>query len=272
MKKLIFAIILGSLFFAVIPAHAIYDINGHISDWGINLNEAYFKGYLNDHLPSGGNDIDYERDDITDDATGGYVGPGYSTGNLYDAEAMYLDNDDEFLYLAIITGLPQTSPFSASSNTRFFGPGDIFIDTGLYQDPLSASYDIKKLYRYGFGIDISEKKLYSVNAWNQTLYAQHRAASDPWSIGGGIDLGAIDFAYSTVAINSHYVMEAKIPVAKLGIGQGESDVWLSWTMECGNDFLKMKGDVAVTPEPMTLVLFSGGLLGIFSTRKNRKKS
>lgn len=47
MKKLIFAIILGSLFFAVIPAHAIYDINGDISDWGINLNEAYFKGYLN---------------------------------------------------------------------------------------------------------------------------------------------------------------------------------------------------------------------------------
>ena len=31
MKKLIFAIILGSLFFAVIPAHAIYDINAIIN-------------------------------------------------------------------------------------------------------------------------------------------------------------------------------------------------------------------------------------------------
>lgn len=154
----------------------------------------------------------------------------------------------------------------------FFGPGDIFIDTGRYQDPLSLEYDANKLYRYGFAVDISEKKLYSVNTWNQSVYEQHRADSDLWSIGSGTDQGAIEFAYSSIAVNSHYVMEAKIPLAMIGIGHGESDVWLSWTMECGNDFLKMKADAAVAPEPMTLVLLSGGLLGVFSTRRKRKVS
>ena len=176
---------------------------------------------------------------------------------------MYFDNDNEFVYLAIISGLPQTG--------ATFGPGDIFIDTGFYQDPLSVSYDVNKLYRYGLGIDISEKKLYSVDNWNESFYAQHRAASDPWSIGSGTDLGAIEFAYGD-NINSHYVMEAKIPLAMLGIGHGESDVWLSWTMRCGNDYLKMQADTTVAPEPVSLVLLSGGLLGVFSIRRKRKIS
>lgn len=176
---------------------------------------------------------------------------------------MYFDNDNEFVYSAIISGLPQTG--------ATFGPGDIFIDTGFYQDPLSVSYDVNKLYRYGLGIDISEKKLYSVDNWNESFYAQHRAASDPWSIGSGTDPGAIEFAYGD-NINSHYVMEAKIPLAMLGIGHGESDVWLSWTMRCGNDYLKMQADTTVAPEPVSLVLLSGGLLGVFSIRRKRKIS
>lgn len=261
MKKLIFAIMFISIVFTGTPAYAVYSINGDVSDWGIDLSAAFNKGYLDDNLPSGGNDIDYVAEDNTDTATGGYVEPGYSTGNMYDAEAMYFDNDNEFVYLAIISGLPQTG--------AQFGPGDIFIDTGLYQDPLSASYDGNKLYRYGFAIDISEKKLYSVDSWNQSYYSQHRAAADPFSIGSGTGLGAVDFAYSG-NINSHYVMEAKIPLAMLGIGHGETDVWLSWTMRCGNDYLKMQADTVVAPEPMSMVLFGSGLFGILSIRRKKK--
>lgn len=252
----------GVLFFAMTQqTFASYTIDGNISDWGVNINvnAARNKYYLDTHLPSGGNDIDYLTEDNADKFDGiAYVGPAQSPGNRYDAEAMYMDNDYNYLYLAIVTG---TSPGEIE-----LPPGDIFLDTGYYQDPLSSFFNNNK---YGFGIDIKTGNFYSVNSWIAS------DEGDPWKIGANKTLlGAVDFIYTPNAVKSHYVMEAKIPLYFMSLeNKAEADVWAHWTMECGNDVLNLKGDIDnnVVPEPatMSLMLLGGAGLGLVRRKKSK---
>lgn len=260
----IFAVTCLAVLAFVPAASAVYVIDGNVSDWGVNLSApgAQNKPYLNTHLPSGGNNIDYVTEDNADLNDGTiFVGPGYSIGNQYDAEAMYMDNDSQYLYLAIVTGL---SPFEAS-----FPAGDVFFDTGIYQDPFSSLYDIKK---YSFGIDVLTGKFYSVSSWQDAVYAQH-ASANPWKMGANKTfLGDVDFLYTTTSVNSHYVMEAKIPLSFLSLdAQNDHDVWSHWTMMCGNDPLNLHGDVNANavPEPATvsLMLLGGAGLGLVGRKK-----
>ena len=43
-------------------------------------------------------------------------------------------------------------------------------------------------------------------------------------------------------------------------GSPDQDVWIHWTMKCGNDYLNLHGDVNAVPEPSSLSLLAGGLL------------
>ena len=252
MKKFILVII--SIFLPVSMAHA-YVIDGNLGDWNVLLNAAsQTQGYLNTHLPSGGHDIDVITEDNADQNSGTiFVGPGYSIGNRYDAEAIYMDNDLNNLYIAIVTGTPP--------NEADFPPGDIFIDTGKFQNPSSSFFDTSK---FGFGIDIATSQLYTVNSWQDVLYPQH-SASNPWKIGSNkILLGNVNFVYSGDQ-NSHYVLEAQVPLSLLGLSANPNDpnqdAWIHWTMQCGNDSLTLKGDVnPVIPEPSSLFLMGSGLV------------
>ena len=121
MKKLliIFAILACALFIST-RAGLAYTIDGDVDDWGVDLSAtgAANAGYLDSNLPSGGNDIDHEREDNADFTSSSiYVEPGYSIYNRYDAEAMYFDNDADHGYIAIVTGLPP--------GETLFPPGDI---------------------------------------------------------------------------------------------------------------------------------------------------
>lgn len=259
-------------------SHAVYTVDGKIDDWGFSgtnalSSTALFKNFFNNNLPSGGRDIDVAKED-NDDIFQGWnnVGPGYSAFNRYDAEALYFDNDDQYAYIAIITGLP--------SYEVSYPAGDIFIDTGLYQKPGTPGYDAQKLYRYQYGLSITTKKLYLVDAWTLN---DNFTESDPWRIPEGVindntkKLGDVQFAYSTIYQYSHYVLEARIPLNLLALnyanvpGGSQADIWLHWTMKCGNDYLNLKGDVneynQEIPEPVTLVLFGSGFLGLLGVKK-----
>jgi len=263
MKKIILMISL--IFFIPVPlAHSFYTIDGKVNDWGIQLNAASkYKYYLDNNTPTGGLDIDYATEDNTDKYSGTFnVGPGWSGGNAYDAEAMYFDNDMDYAYIAIITGLPQ---FGAT-----YPAGDIFIDTGKYQDPASPFYNLTK---YGFGIDIDTSKLYAVNSWQNVVFPSH-AISNPWIIGNNkVYLADVDLVYSTIQ-NTHYVLETRVPLTFLGLsanpGDPEFDVWTHWTMQCGNDYLNLHGDVNPIPEPASLTLFTTGLLMGLGFLRSRK--
>ncbi|MCD4780842.1 MAG: PEP-CTERM sorting domain-containing protein [Candidatus Omnitrophica bacterium] len=233
-------------------SYAFYNIDGDLNDWGIDLTDpqAQNKHYLDNHTPIGSN-IDFFTEDNTDKFQGSqYVGPGYSNGNRYDAEAIYFDNDAQYAYIAIVTGV--------SSSENSFPAGDIFLD----------SIDPTGNQQYHYGIDIITGEFYFVDSWIDVDYSDHQSAS-PWKIGDNKTLlGQADLFYTTQDINSHYVIEARVPLAWMGIGTSSStDIWLHWTMRCGNDTVDLKGTVHSTPEPATFFLLLNGFWGFFFLRK-----
>jgi hypothetical protein len=67
----------------------------------------------------------------------GYLGPGFG-GQHYDAEAIYVELTQDFLNIAVVTGLNPDNPQKPGSNS--YAPGDIAIDFG-YSD-VSPSFEL----------------------------------------------------------------------------------------------------------------------------------
>lgn len=259
--RLLFIIIISVFVLEVSNA---YIIDGFINDWGVDLFGSTAKGYLDVHLPSGGLDIDVITEDNADNRVGWQkVGPGYTYGgNSFDAEAIYFDNDENYAYIAVVQGLNikgETAP-----DNPWLLPGDIGIDA----DNDSST----GVNGYEYGLSITDSRLYNVCSWKNVIYPQF-SASNPWKIDNGVDLGLIDFVYSGNQ-NQHYVMEARVPLDRLGLSYGDI-LNIHWTQECGNDTLILNADVNTVPvpEPSTFTLFFMSILGFlirFSRRKYRR--
>ena len=236
-------------------------VDGSVADWGIDLSEATSAGYLDTHKPSGGFSV---TEDNTDAAHGWFqVGPGWSNGNYFDAEALYFTNDSTYAYFALVHGLP-IEGVRAPGNPLYL-PGDI-------------AFDIDQDGSYDFGVDTSsfdsvnkQALLYSTptaGSWNP---AQAFSVPGPWTVNTAqsTSLGAIDFVYSGLQ-NTHYVLEGRIRLDLLGLNDGDK-LFLFWTQQCGNDYLKL--DATVMPEPATMMLLAQGLLALgFAGLKKSKKS
>jgi len=241
-----------------------YTIDGKVNDWGINLyaSGAEKKPYLDNHLPSGGLDIDVVTEDNADKYTEWTrVYPLYSWYNYFDAEAMYFDNDQTYAYIAIITGLPKQG-YDPPGNTAYgnpyykFKPGDIAIDADN-----NGTYE--------FGIDIDTGNLINVTAWDDVYYSAGSTAN-PWRIKTGSDVGTASFVYSADSVNTHYVLETAILLSDLGLDDNSiHPVTIHWTMECGNDYLNLNADVNPVPEPATLFLLGTGLIGLSTFARKR---
>jgi hypothetical protein len=263
MRNLVFAT--AAMVLTMVSSVFAYTVDGMIaSDWGVNLfaSGANAVGYLNTHLPTGENNVEVVTEDNAGPQTGWqYVGPGYTYyGNQFDVEAIYFDNNAYNAYLAVITGFPISG--ATAPGNPWFTYGDIGIDA-----------DNNGTYEYG--IDIStynaatgKAALIGNAGWNNVYYPQFGAAN-PFTVVSGTNLGLIDFVYSGNQ-NTHYVLEAGIPLTALGLnGNTPSTVNIHWTMECGNDYLVLKGDVSPVPEPATMSLLGLGLLGLLGLRKKK---
>lgn len=264
----IFGLLILTLVLATGTSHGYtYTVDGQLDDWGVDLKssnpDAARKGYLDSHLPSGSSVQVVHEDNADKYAEWTEVVPLWSYHNYFDAEAMYFDNDSKYAYIAVVTGLPKAgndppgNPIGGDMDYAF-KPGDIAIKT-------------KNDAAFSYGIDIDEgsdpttRKLKSVTDWASVCYPEGYSAN-PYMIVAGTAIGDVAFVYGDEQ-NSHYVLEAAIPLSALGLAFGDS-VTVHWTMECGNDFLDLNATVKPVsqsgplpvPEPGPFFLAGMGML------------
>ncbi|MCA1978156.1 MAG: PEP-CTERM sorting domain-containing protein, partial [Thiobacillus sp.] len=237
---------LAAALLATAPGAGAYVIDANLADWGITRT-----GSANDWTP----DARIKGWGV-EDQTGGlgtYLRPGYG-GQAYDVEALYVDFDSQYLYLALVTG---HNPRTAQGGGHY-AAGDFAIDFGR-----DGSFE------YGIETTGSNGKtqggLYAVRHWGAGLWGA--ANEGPTSVLAGVLLGLGEVAYSTTGVDNlgayrndlHYFYEARVPLNLFGPSWGQAfDV--HWTMNCANDSLTV--DPAPVPEPATLALLAAGALGL----------
>ncbi len=283
--KRVFAVIMILLAFCVWMSMDGYaasiTIDGSVTDWGIDLSSAENSAYLDSHVP-GKVSVDYITEDNTDINDGWFkVDPGWSYNNDYDAEAIYFDNDAEYGYIAIITGVAPDSTWE---------PGDIGLDVSpsevdLVDQDSSATGASQATTPYEYGIELIDSEgndgvpdqgaLRSVRSWYNVRYDDPNSYdftnSDPWAISESASTidDDLELTYSSSAIEGHYVIETRFLLSDLGLSPGD-EFNIHWTMQCGNDFLTLKAKVDPVPEPGTILLVGTGLLGL-AMSSGRKK-
>jgi hypothetical protein len=221
-----------------LPASA-YTVDGNFADWGLQRT-----GRASDWTPSAS-----VREFIIEDQTGPsnvFLSPGYG-GQRYDAEAIYLDWDAQWLYVLIVTGLPPNNPHNPAANS--YGAGDIAIDFGRDQT-----------WEYGMAVrnyaGLTPGTVYAASAWNYGIWSApgqlatpSRPATDVVALRSGTAVGNGQLVYSSVGINNvgqyvsdlHYVIEAALPLSSFGANWGSDGPLVAfdvqWTMYCANDII-----------------------------------
>jgi len=228
---------------------AAYTIDGNFADWGLTRT-----GSISDWTPSAS-----VRQAVIEDQTGGagtFLSPGYG-GQLYDAEALYLDWDANWLYVLIVTGLPPNNPQNPGANS--YGSGDIALDFGR-----NGSWDYGMVVKNYAGL--TPGTVYSAGAWNYGLWSapgQQANTSNPpvnvVALQSGTAQGAGQLAYSGTGIDNvgqyasdvHYVIEAALPLSAFGANWSAAGPSLpfdlQWTMYCANDILTASVNPGLLP-------------------------
>lgn len=250
--------ILGGLFAcaAAMPASA-YIIDGNLVDWGLTRTGSAADWTPNPSVKAW----------LVEDQTGGtntYLAPGYG-GQAYDVEALYVDYDAQYLYLALVTGHNPLTPNSGNS----YAPGDFAIDFGR-----------DGIFEFGLETTGSNGKtkggIYAVSQWGAGLWGG--ANEGPTSILNGVLLGMGDVIYTTAGVTNmgvyaadrHFFYEARIPIALFGANWGDKAFDVHWTMNCANDSLTVDPVPSAVPEPATLALLPLGLLVMrWTSRRHR---
>lgn len=248
-----------------------YTVDGSFNDWGLSRT-----GQASDWTPSAS-----VKQFVVEDQTGGpgtFLSPGYG-GQRYDAEAIYLDWDANWLYVLIVTGLPPDNPQNPAGNS--YGAGDIAIDFGR-----NNTWDYGLVLKNFAGL--TPGTVYAATSWNYGLWSspgQQATTSNPATnvvaVKTGTAVGTGQFVYSSVGINNvgqygsdlHYVIEAALPLSAFGANWGGGGPLVpfdvQWTMYCANDIITVDpapaGRVPEPAAPLALAVVAA----FFSLRRAR---
>lgn len=250
-----------------------YTVDGNFADWGLRRT-----GQISDWTPSAS-----VKQFVVEDQTGGagaFLSPGYG-GQRYDAEAVYLDWDANWLYVLIVTGLPPDNPQNPAANS--YGAGDIAIDFGR-----------NNTWDYGMAVKnyagLTPGTVYAATAWNYGLWSgpgqlatASRPATNVVAVKSGTAVGTGQLAYSALGINNvgqytsdlHYVIEAALPLSSFGSNWGANGPLVpfdvQWTMYCANDIITVDPQPAGrVPEPAAPLALAA-LAAFFNLRRWRTR-
>lgn len=250
-----------------------YTVDGNFAEWGLKRT-----GQVSDWTPSAS-----VKQFVVEDQTGGagaFLSPGYG-GQRYDAEAVYLDWDANWLYVLIVTGLPPDNPQNPAGNS--YGAGDIAIDFGR-----NNTWDYGMVVKNYAGL--TPGTVYAATAWNYGLWSgpgqlanASRPATNVVAVKSGTAVGTGQLAYSAVGINNvgqytsdlHYVIEAALPLSSFGSNWGANGPLipfdLQWTMYCANDIITVDPlPAGRVPEPAAPLALAAAA-AVFSLRRARAR-
>lgn len=207
------------------------------------------------------------------------VEPGAAPGQKWDLEGAFLQGAE----LSLVGGFPFTGQVDGVTG------GDIFLAVGEApsfgtQYSNGGNQQITNTFGYDYVLDMD----YAAGTYNivkidssavllNSTYANY-STSDPWRyVSGGTIIGSGTMQYQAQAFsdaqsgfqgdsyygNSHNLLTG-INLGFLGMN---TEFWMHYTIQCGNDDLMGKG--VVTPEPTTLLLLGSGLLGVFAFGRKR---
>ncbi len=163
----------------------------------------------------------------------------------YDLEAMYVDEDNDHLYFAIVLSCNAASV-----------PGDLGLDV------TSATGDG---YDYEYGVVIhdsadtytaSSRDIKSVSDWSECTVI---AGCSPYRVMDGTTVGTATVAYAKngpdpepdieSSYPATYIIEGEIPKSDIGITASTTSVSLHYTVECGNDEIIIQKSLKPPEEP-----------------------
>ena len=222
----------------------------------------------------------------------------------YDVEAIYFDNDEDNLYICVVTSFV---PCPGIQETRdgydvLIVTGDLALDLGINSPyaPDGFSYD------YGVNINHENRTAGDATSGGSTIGNEvYRTANSDWYLGtpsgapaaggeltnfdpnysggfggtyegtGTVTYTEYDFGVNDETLAPTYVVDITVPLDLLPTLYNGDVIGIGWVQGCrndGNEFdaaIRLEGEY--TPEPSTMALMALGM-GALGWLKRRKRS
>jgi len=285
-KALTLAVLLQTVLAGAALA-GLVDGTGEVTEWGItpftqpNVADTFdgtrWRTIQNDYAP-----IDYPG------GVGYRPSPGGALGETFDLEEMYVG---DFVTETRVLLVGSNGPTADAVGTTWF-LGDLFITLGDQQfgivtSGLHQGLTVGSIYRLlGDGDTVGLQDADRSYAGNTRVRANDYGPDDtvpnivgPLSIAGDIDpsqlLGMAGIQSDTFDYgggeDGTYLLQYAFDPTGFGLTE-EPDTWSTQiTWGCGNDVIRVKGDMPYIPEPATFgMLMFGMALTYFARRRNRQ--